>query len=124
MYIKYANVSKLEVAIVLARRWRKLNILLALNIVYIFPNKFLEDNIIALLILDCILTLRFVLWQGSLRKHKKSDEYVIPRGDWFSYVSCPHYLAEIVSAYYLHSYLNALQSHIPMKMKDLIKVLK
>ncbi|TKW06095.1 hypothetical protein SEVIR_7G219300v4 [Setaria viridis] len=33
---------------------------------------------------------------GSLREHKDSDEYVIPRGDWFSRVSCPHYLAEIV----------------------------
>ncbi|KAF8651665.1 hypothetical protein HU200_063176 [Digitaria exilis] len=33
---------------------------------------------------------------GSLREHKNSDEYVIPCGDWFSYVSCPHYLAEIV----------------------------
>ncbi|KAK1275718.1 Polyprenol reductase 1 [Acorus gramineus] len=25
-----------------------------------------------------------------------SDEYVIPHGDWFEIVSCPHYLAEIV----------------------------
>ncbi|PWZ36820.1 Polyprenol reductase 1 [Zea mays] len=33
---------------------------------------------------------------GSLREHKDSDEYVIPCGDWFSRVSCPHYLAELV----------------------------
>ncbi|KAL5725051.1 hypothetical protein ACHQM5_008238 [Ranunculus cassubicifolius] len=34
---------------------------------------------------------------GSLREKKEeSDEYVIPRGDWFEIVSCPHYLAEIV----------------------------
>lgn len=33
---------------------------------------------------------------GSLREHKGTDEYVIPHGDWFKYVSCPHYLAEIV----------------------------
>ncbi|CAL5030474.1 unnamed protein product [Urochloa decumbens] len=32
---------------------------------------------------------------GSLREHKDSDEYVIPCGDWFSRVSCPHYLAEL-----------------------------
>ncbi|GJN26672.1 hypothetical protein PR202_gb14622 [Eleusine coracana subsp. coracana] len=33
---------------------------------------------------------------GSLRKHRDSDEYVIPCGDWFDRVSCPHYLAEQV----------------------------
>ncbi|XP_038690591.1 polyprenol reductase 2-like isoform X2 [Tripterygium wilfordii] len=34
---------------------------------------------------------------GSLRKcREQSDEYVIPRGDWFEIVSSPHYLAEIV----------------------------
>ncbi|XP_023729414.1 polyprenol reductase 2 [Lactuca sativa] len=34
---------------------------------------------------------------GSLRdKTKKLDEYVIPNGDWFEYVSSPHYTAEIV----------------------------
>ncbi|CAN6249816.1 unnamed protein product [Urochloa humidicola] len=33
---------------------------------------------------------------GSLRERKDSDEYVIPCGDWFSRVSCPHYLAELV----------------------------
>ncbi|XP_008779870.2 polyprenol reductase 1 isoform X1 [Phoenix dactylifera] len=33
---------------------------------------------------------------GSLRENKGADEYVIPHGDWFEYVSCPHYLAEIV----------------------------
>ncbi|VAH34987.1 unnamed protein product [Triticum turgidum subsp. durum] len=33
---------------------------------------------------------------GSLRENKDSDEYVIPCGDWFSHVSCPHYLAELV----------------------------
>ncbi|KAF9622227.1 hypothetical protein IFM89_030269 [Coptis chinensis] len=34
---------------------------------------------------------------GSLREHKEqTDGYVIPHGDWFEIVSCPHYLAEIV----------------------------
>ncbi|KAJ3680077.1 hypothetical protein LUZ60_016355 [Juncus effusus] len=33
---------------------------------------------------------------GSLRENKGADEYVIPYGDWFKYVSCPHYFAEIV----------------------------
>ncbi|KAM3388682.1 hypothetical protein ACQJBY_011055 [Aegilops geniculata] len=34
---------------------------------------------------------------GSLRENKDSDEYVIPCGDWFSRVSCPHYLAELIT---------------------------
>ncbi|PIM99037.1 putative steroid reductase [Handroanthus impetiginosus] len=34
---------------------------------------------------------------GSLRENdEKVDDYLIPRGDWFEYVSSPHYLAEIV----------------------------
>ncbi|KAL4569745.1 hypothetical protein LXL04_025387 [Taraxacum kok-saghyz] len=34
---------------------------------------------------------------GSLRdKTEKRDDYVIPYGDWFEYVSSPHYIAEIV----------------------------
>nr|XP_043609323.1 polyprenol reductase 2-like [Erigeron canadensis] len=34
---------------------------------------------------------------GSLReKSEKMEEYVIPYGDWFEYVSSPHYSAEIV----------------------------
>ncbi|KAH6810497.1 3-oxo-5-alpha-steroid 4-dehydrogenase family protein [Perilla frutescens var. hirtella] len=34
---------------------------------------------------------------GSLRENGgKVDEYAIPEGDWFEYVSSPHYLAEIV----------------------------
>ncbi|XP_050364498.1 polyprenol reductase 2-like [Argentina anserina] len=34
---------------------------------------------------------------GSLREDsEQSDEYVIPHGDWFKFVSSPHYLAEIV----------------------------
>ncbi|PIA57210.1 hypothetical protein AQUCO_00600145v1 [Aquilegia coerulea] len=34
---------------------------------------------------------------GSLRDHKEeTDEYAIPHGDWFEFVSCPHYLAEMV----------------------------
>nr|GEU64098.1 3-oxo-5-alpha-steroid 4-dehydrogenase family protein [Tanacetum cinerariifolium] len=34
---------------------------------------------------------------GSLRKNpKKPTEYIIPYGDWFKYVSSPHYTAEIV----------------------------
>ncbi|CAI9102826.1 OLC1v1001171C1 [Oldenlandia corymbosa var. corymbosa] len=32
----------------------------------------------------------------SAREIGSSDDYVIPYGDWFRYVSCPHYLAEIV----------------------------
>ncbi|XP_020250326.1 polyprenol reductase 1-like [Asparagus officinalis] len=33
---------------------------------------------------------------GSLRENKRDNGYVIPYGDWFEYVSCPHYLSEIV----------------------------
>eukprot|EP01018_Ginkgo_biloba_P013470 Gb_17803 [translate_table: standard] len=35
---------------------------------------------------------------GSLRSEhqEETNEYVIPYGDWFEIVSCPHYLAEIV----------------------------
>ncbi|KAK6805883.1 hypothetical protein RDI58_003668 [Solanum bulbocastanum] len=34
---------------------------------------------------------------GSLRENREdNDEYVVPHGDWFQYVSSPHYLAEIV----------------------------
>lgn len=33
---------------------------------------------------------------GSLREQRGADEYIIPSGDWFEYVSCPHYLSEIV----------------------------
>ncbi|KAI4375630.1 hypothetical protein MLD38_013478 [Melastoma candidum] len=34
---------------------------------------------------------------GSLRENREQrEEYVVPRGDWFEIVSCPHYLAEIV----------------------------
>lgn len=33
---------------------------------------------------------------GSLRERNKLVEYAIPYGDWFEYVSSPHYLAEIV----------------------------
>lgn len=33
---------------------------------------------------------------ADLRRGKKAATYSIPRGDWFEYVSCPHYLAEIV----------------------------
>ncbi|XP_043711784.1 polyprenol reductase 2-like [Telopea speciosissima] len=34
---------------------------------------------------------------GSLREDReKSDEYVIPHGDWFEFVSSPHYLSEMV----------------------------
>ncbi|GER34861.1 3-oxo-5-alpha-steroid 4-dehydrogenase family protein [Striga asiatica] len=34
---------------------------------------------------------------GSLRENdQKVNDYEIPRGDWFEYVSSPHYLAEIV----------------------------
>ncbi|GAV73308.1 Steroid_dh domain-containing protein [Cephalotus follicularis] len=34
---------------------------------------------------------------GSLRERRDQvDEYIVPHGDWFEIVSCPHYLAEIV----------------------------
>ncbi|KAF5198719.1 Polyprenol reductase [Thalictrum thalictroides] len=33
---------------------------------------------------------------GSLRHKEHTNEYVVPHGDWFEIVSCPHYLAEIV----------------------------
>ncbi|GFP84052.1 polyprenol reductase 2 [Phtheirospermum japonicum] len=34
---------------------------------------------------------------GSLRENdKKANDYAIPVGDWFDYVSSPHYLSEIV----------------------------
>ncbi|KAG0474315.1 hypothetical protein HPP92_014001 [Vanilla planifolia] len=33
---------------------------------------------------------------GSLRKQRSADEYILPKGDWFEFVSCPHYLAEII----------------------------
>ncbi|XP_056160151.1 polyprenol reductase 2-like isoform X2 [Syzygium oleosum] len=34
---------------------------------------------------------------GSLRERREeSHEYVVPHGNWFERVSCPHYLAEIV----------------------------
>ncbi|XP_031125748.1 polyprenol reductase 2-like [Ipomoea triloba] len=34
---------------------------------------------------------------GKLRKNREQfDDYMIPHGDWFEYVSSPHYLAEIV----------------------------
>ncbi|CAM9003875.1 unnamed protein product [Rhodiola kirilowii] len=34
---------------------------------------------------------------GSLRRHKSDqDKHVIPRSDWFDYVSSPHYFAEMV----------------------------
>ncbi|KAJ1702972.1 hypothetical protein LUZ63_002751 [Rhynchospora breviuscula] len=33
---------------------------------------------------------------GSLRENRGADEYIIPYGDWFKYVSCPHYFAEII----------------------------
>lgn len=43
------------------------------------------------------LTESFHFGQGSLRENsEQADEYVIPHGDWFDYVSSPHYLAEIV----------------------------
>lgn len=33
---------------------------------------------------------------SNLRKGKGSSSYSIPRGDWFEYVSCPHYTAEVI----------------------------
>ncbi|RRT60465.1 hypothetical protein B296_00009596, partial [Ensete ventricosum] len=44
----------------------------------------------------CYIVAYCPVWAGSLRENKGADEYVIPYGDWFRYVSCPHYLAEIV----------------------------
>ncbi|KAF8406516.1 hypothetical protein HHK36_008605 [Tetracentron sinense] len=44
-----------------------------------------------------IVTLCYDKLLGSLREHtEQTDEYVIPHGDWFEFVSSPHYLAEIV----------------------------
>ncbi|XP_011627227.1 polyprenol reductase 2 isoform X2 [Amborella trichopoda] len=44
---------------------------------------------------------------GSLRTQSEDDEYKIPHGDWFEFVSCAHYLAEIVS----NLTLAALETH-------------
>ncbi|KAI8026891.1 Polyprenol reductase 2 [Camellia lanceoleosa] len=46
-----------------------------------------------------LMTLRWYSWigMGSLRKKpEQANEYVIPHGDWFDYVSSPHYLAGLV----------------------------
>ncbi|RWW30213.1 hypothetical protein GW17_00005216 [Ensete ventricosum] len=61
----------------------------------------------------CYIVAYCPVWAGSLRENKGADEYVIPYGDWFRYVSCPHYLAEIVIlvllvlSYTLESWLQA-----------------
>ena len=46
----------------------------------------------------------FWAWWHQFKAHKifaklkleNSGSHSIPRGDWFNYVSCPHYLAEII----------------------------
>lgn len=47
-----------------------------------------------------MLICRLIYWifnQGSLREHRgQTAEYVIPRGDWFDFISSPHYVAEMV----------------------------
>ncbi|KAL0334625.1 UNVERIFIED_CONTAM: Polyprenol reductase 2 [Sesamum radiatum] len=55
-------------------------------------------NAVAMLFLACYANNILVSEnQGSLRDNdEKVDDYAIPRGDWFEYVSSPHYLAEIV----------------------------
>lgn len=39
-----------------------------------------------------------------------NDEYVVPHGDWFQYVSSPHYLAEIVTSLSLTNVLGVFIS--------------
>jgi hypothetical protein len=68
---------------------------------YAFFCKLLGDTFTELFYVFGFHCFCIMLWQGSLREHKDSDEYVIPCGDWFSLVSCPHYLAELVSSYSL-----------------------
>ncbi|CAN6240574.1 unnamed protein product [Urochloa humidicola] len=58
---------------------------------------------------------------GSLRKLKDSDEYVIPCGDWFNRVSCPHYLAEIVI--YFGLLIASGGSYIPLWFMLLIVIM-
>ncbi|CAN6249814.1 unnamed protein product [Urochloa humidicola] len=58
---------------------------------------------------------------GSLRELKDSDEYVIPCGDWFSRVSCPHYLAEIVI--YFGLFIASGGSNIPLWFMLLIVIM-
>lgn len=50
----------------------------------------------ALFIWGWIHQLRCHAILGCLRDQRGADEYIIPEGDWFEYVSCPHYLSEIV----------------------------
>ncbi|KAI0501064.1 hypothetical protein KFK09_019282 [Dendrobium nobile] len=50
----------------------------------------------ALFVWGSIHQLRCHAILGSLREQRGADEYIIPNGDWFEYVSCPHYLGEIV----------------------------
>lgn len=59
-----------------------------------------------------MLTDIWTIFQGSLREHAEQiDEYVIPHGDWFEIVSCPHYLAEIVISLSLSLSLSLLHKH-------------
>ncbi|CAN0890839.1 Polyprenol reductase 1 [Linum grandiflorum] len=69
--------------------WELLNPLLKLG--------WLQWTAAAIFLWGWIHQLRCHAILGSLRSRgKKMDEYVIPCGDWFELVSCPHYLAEIV----------------------------
>ncbi|KAL0914167.1 hypothetical protein M5K25_017677 [Dendrobium thyrsiflorum] len=51
---------------------------------------------VALFVWGSIHQLRCHAILGSLREQRGADEYIIPNGDWFEYVSCAHYLGEIV----------------------------
>ena len=33
---------------------------------------------------------------AEIKKRKNNTVHAVPHGDWFQYVSCPHYLAEIL----------------------------
>lgn len=46
-----------------------------------------------------------------MRENRKdNDEYAVPYGDWFQYVSSPHYLAEIVTSLSLTNVLGVFIS--------------
>ncbi|KAF3685691.1 putative protein BASIC PENTACYSTEINE4-like [Capsicum annuum] len=51
--------------------------------------------------------------EGSLRENREdNDDYVVPYGDWFQYVSSPHYLAEIVTSLSLSNVLGVFISRL------------
>jgi 3-oxo-5-alpha-steroid 4-dehydrogenase 3 len=65
----------------------------------------IEPKITNLTLLQVTLTLAFFwAWSHQFKAHKifaelklkSSAKHSVPYGDWFKYVSCPHYLAEIL----------------------------